>query len=56
MDIQQLETLFFQSLNIAMDWAKDLDGKGIPGTVVLTTYINHLKDAGVALPRDWSAE
>ena len=42
--------------NIAMDWAKDLDGKGIPGTVVLTTYINHLKDAGVALPRDWSAE
>ncbi len=42
--------------NVAMDWAKDLDGKGLPGTEVLTTYMGHLKDAGVSLPRDWSAE
>ncbi|MBR9762018.1 MAG: C4-dicarboxylate ABC transporter permease [Rhodobacteraceae bacterium] len=42
--------------NIAMDWARDLDGKGLPGTEVLTTYIDHLKEAGVALPRDWSAQ
>ncbi len=42
--------------NIAMDWAKNLDGKGLPGTEVLTTYIGHLKDAGVTLPRDWSEE
>lgn len=42
--------------NIAMDWAKDLDAKGLPGTEVLTTYIDHLKAAGVSLPRDWSVE
>jgi len=42
--------------NVAMDWAKDLDGKGLPGTEVLTTYMGHLKDAGVSLPRDWSAK
>jgi len=42
--------------NIAMDWAKDLDGKSLPGTMVLTTYMTHLKEAGVELPRDWSAE
>lgn len=42
--------------NIAMDWAVDLDAKGLPGTEVLTTYITHLKDAGVSLPRDWSAQ
>lgn len=41
---------------IAMNWAKDLDGKGLPGTEVLSTYIQHLKDAGVTLPRDWSAQ
>lgn len=42
--------------NVAMDWAKELDTKGLPGTEVLTTYMTHLKDAGFALPRDWSAE
>lgn len=42
--------------NIAMDWAKDLDAKGLPGTEVLAAYIDHLKTAGVLLPRDWSVE
>jgi TRAP-type C4-dicarboxylate transport system substrate-binding protein len=42
--------------NVAMDWAKALDAKGLPGTEVLTTYMQHLKDAGVTLPRDWSVE
>ena len=41
---------------IALNWAKDLDGKGLAGTKVLGSYIQHLKDAGVSLPRDWAAQ
>lgn len=35
MDIQQLETLFFQSLNIAMDWASSPKFYSQIGLIVL---------------------
>ncbi|PKR53776.1 C4-dicarboxylate ABC transporter permease [Thalassospira marina] len=41
---------------IALNWAKEQDDHGLPGTEVIDTYIRHLKDAGVNLPRDWSAK
>jgi TRAP-type C4-dicarboxylate transport system substrate-binding protein len=42
--------------NVAQDWAAEQNGKGLAGTEVLETYITRLKDAGTALPRDWSAK
>lgn len=42
--------------NVAMEWAQDLDAKGLAGTEVVKTYMQKLKDAGVTVPRDWSAE
>ena len=34
--------------------AKELDGKGLPGTVVFKTYIQYLKDAGHRFPADYA--
>lgn len=41
---------------IAQNWAHEQDKLGLPGTEVINTYIQHLKDAGVKLPRDWSVK
>ena len=40
---------------IAERWAKDLEAKGLPAKEVLKQYVNNLKQAGVDMPRDWSA-
>lgn len=42
--------------NLPMEWAKELDGKGLAGTTVATTYLNKLRAAGYALPREWDKE
>ena len=42
--------------NIAVDWAKKLDGSGAPGSDMLKAYIGKLKAAGMTPLRDWSAE
>jgi len=42
--------------NVAKSWAADLDAKGLAGTQTLKVYMQHLKDGGVSLPRDWSAD
>ena len=42
--------------NVAMDWAREQDAKGLPGTDVVRAYMDALKAAGVSLPRDWSAD
>lgn len=41
--------------NVAQAWAKELDGKGLPGSAVLKAYMEGLKANGVTLARDWSA-
>lgn len=40
--------------NVARGWAKDLDGKGQPGTAVLEGYMAAQREAGVPILRDWS--
>ncbi len=40
--------------NVAKPWAADLDGKGLQGTAVLKGYLDGLRKAGAALPRDWT--
>ncbi len=42
--------------NIASEWAKDLDGKGEPGTEMLNAFIDKLKAGGFTPTRDWAAE
>lgn len=42
--------------NVALPWAKDLDGKGLPGTQVLNEYVAQMRAAGASFPRDWSKE
>ncbi|WP_126975906.1 C4-dicarboxylate TRAP transporter substrate-binding protein [Frigidibacter oleivorans] len=41
---------------IGLNWAREQDARGLPGTEVLQAYIQRLKEAGTVLPRDWSAE
>jgi len=40
--------------HIADSWAREADDRGLPGSEVLASYIQQLKEAGVDLPRDWS--
>lgn len=42
--------------NIAVEWAKDLDSKGSPGSEMLKAYEEKLKAAGFTPVRDWAAE
>lgn len=41
---------------IAQTWATAADEQGFAGSEVLDAYISALKERGVELPRDWSAE
>jgi len=41
---------------LARDWAKDMDGKGKPGTALLTDYMNAMRAAGATPARDWEKE
>ncbi len=41
--------------DLAGDWARDMDAKGMPGTAVLTAYMAGLKARGETPVRDWSA-
>lgn len=42
--------------NIAAEWAKNLDGKGEPGSDMLKAYLGKLSTAGFTPLRDWAAE
>lgn len=42
--------------NVATKWAKTLDDQGLPGTKVLTAYMNKMRDAGAAPVRNWDQE
>ena len=42
--------------NIAVDWAKKLDGAGAPGSDMLKAYTAKLKAAGLTPIRDWASE
>ncbi len=42
--------------NIAQEWAKALDAKGLPGTKVLKGYMDAMRDGGVQCARQWDKE
>ena len=45
-----------QMPNIAREWADDLDARGMPGSEILETYMALLRERGVDIIRDWSAD
>ncbi|MEM7445131.1 MAG: C4-dicarboxylate TRAP transporter substrate-binding protein [Pseudomonadota bacterium] len=42
--------------NVPAEWAANADGADLPGTVVLTEYMDALRNADVELPRNWDQE
>jgi len=42
--------------NIAVEWAKNLDDKGEPGSEMLNAYMGKLKALGFTPTRDWASE
>jgi TRAP-type C4-dicarboxylate transport system substrate-binding protein len=42
--------------NLPMEWAAELDAKGLAGTEVANTYLDKLRAAGTELPREWDRE
>lgn len=42
--------------NIPMNWARQLDAQGLPGTTVLGAYLEGIRERGATLPREWDQE
>jgi TRAP-type C4-dicarboxylate transport system substrate-binding protein len=42
--------------NIAKEWAQRLDGQGLPGSKVLTAYMDEMRRLGAKPARDWDKE
>lgn len=42
--------------DVPSQWAAFADGRGLPGTRVLAAFMQALRDAGAAPPRDWDIE
>lgn len=42
--------------NIAKEWAATQDKKGLPGTKILTTYMNAMRAANQPVLRQWDKE
>jgi len=41
---------------LALNWAKDMDGKGKPGTALLTAWMDAMRAGGAKPARDWEKE
>lgn len=39
--------------NMAQVWAREADAKGLPGTQVLSAYMQAVREAGITVPRPW---
>ena len=42
--------------NIAQEWADRLDRRGLPGTGLMTAYMDELRDRGIRIARHWDEE
>ena len=51
-----IKTLAATIPNLAKRWAKDTDAKGLPGTKVLSTYMDLSRKAGIEHARAWDKE
>lgn len=42
--------------NMAKDWVSRMDAQGLPGRLVLDTYMSKMREAGAEVLRDWDKE
>jgi hypothetical protein len=42
--------------NIAKQWAADMDKQDLPGTTILTTYMDVVRATGKPVIRNWDRE
>ncbi len=42
--------------NIAQEWADRLDERGLPGTALMTAYMDELRDRGIRIARHWDED
>ena len=42
--------------NIAKEWAATLDKEGLPGSKVLTAYMDGVRESGQPVVRQWDKE
>jgi TRAP-type C4-dicarboxylate transport system substrate-binding protein len=42
--------------NIAKEWAESVDKRGLPGTLVLKTFMDELRARNIAMARQWDKE
>ena len=42
--------------DIAREWADELDAQGLPGSEVLSSYMNRMREANQPIARDWDRE
>ncbi|MDE0057644.1 MAG: hypothetical protein OXP07_05925 [Defluviicoccus sp.] len=42
--------------NIAREWADRLDRRGLPGTGLMTAYMDELRDRGIGIARHWDED
>jgi TRAP-type C4-dicarboxylate transport system substrate-binding protein len=42
--------------NIAKEWAERIDGQGLPGTEVLSAYMEEMRSSGAEPVRNWDQE
>ena len=42
--------------NIAQEWADRLDGRGLPGSELMTAYMDELRSRGIKVARHWDRE
>ncbi|MEM7021109.1 MAG: C4-dicarboxylate TRAP transporter substrate-binding protein [Pseudomonadota bacterium] len=42
--------------NLAQEWAAEMDSKGLPGSAMLSAYMDALREGGAAPERDWDRE
>jgi hypothetical protein len=42
--------------NVAVEWAAELDARGEPGSLILSTYMEAMRAAGADPLRNWDQE
>jgi hypothetical protein len=42
--------------NIAQEWAQQMDEQGLPGTEVLSAYMEEMRSTGAEPVRNWDKE
>ena len=53
---EEVQKLVHSMPNLALNWAKNIDAKGLPGTGIINAYMKLSREAGITFVRDWDKE